>query len=240
MNQLLPNSPSFPFGWYSFGLGPYRPCDATYCLFSYESLPPLDNSLFQGTLHWLPPLADDKNQRGIDHYHSESDLQRIIVSAQQLSVSLPKAFLHLIASAELMERIPSCTDCYFTLSEKMVACPGSEEGYIVRFLNARQGQAAWYLYLTPQGNHCILAGFPLLDLLHDSESPKYIEKRITEEERSMAFTGKGAYVCALSFEEFLYRFWLENILWYKIVWYEGQKPLTSEEQHYLSFLKKNE
>lgn len=170
----------------------------------------------------------------MSHFHSEANLQQIIASAQQLRISLPDAFLRLMASAKLMERISSCTDCYFDLSEKLVACPGSEEGYIVRFLNARQGQIAWYLYLTPQGNHCVLVGFPLLDLLNDPESPEYIEAGITDEERSIALAGKWTYVCASSFEEFLYRFWLENILWYKLVWYHGKKPLTEEEERYLS------
>jgi len=234
MNQLSPKLLPFPSGWYSFGLGPYRPCDATYCLIPYESLPPLDESLFQGTLHWLISSKRDKKLRGMSHFHSEAELRRIIASAQELSIPLPDAFLRLMASAKLMERISSCTDCYFALSEKMVACPGSEEGYIVRFLNARQGQIAWYLYLTPQGKHCILVGFPLLDLLNDPASPEYIEAGITDEERSAALAGKRAYVCASSFEEFLYRFWLENILWYKIVWYHGQKSLTEEEEHYIS------
>ena len=54
-------------------------------------------------------------------------------------------------------------------------------------------------------------------------------------ERSAVYEGKNIYVCASSFEEFLYRFWMENILWYKLVWYKGRKPLTEEEKSYLSY-----
>lgn len=233
MNKLSSERPPFSAKWFFPGLGRYRRCDATYCHFPYESLPPLDESLFQGTLHWLTPL-NGRGERGMDHYHSEADLQQIVASAQQLSIPLPGTFLQLMASAELMERIPSCTDCFFSLSEKLVACPGSEEGYIVRFLIARQGQIAWYLYLTPQGSHCVLCGWPLLDLLNDPESPEYIRAGVTDEERSMAFTGKVTHICALSFEEFLHRFWLENILWFKIVWHRDYTSLTEKEERYLS------
>jgi len=36
-------------------------------------------------------------------------------------------------------------------------------------------------------------------------------------ERRAAYEGKNIYVCASLFEEILYRFWVENIFWYKLV-----------------------
>lgn len=240
MSQAAQKLPPFPSGWYSCGgLGPVRPCDATYCYVSYESLPPIPETFLQGTLHWLTPLDQDIKRQYHD-YSPPQDLfsvqwKKIMTSAQQVGLVLPDAFRQLMNSAELRGRIPSCTDCYFELSEKLVPCPGSEEGYIIRFLNAAQGQIAWYLYLTPQGGHCVLVGYPLLDLVGDPENPAYSDQGITEEERKMAFEGKGAFVCAFSFEEFLYRFWIENLLWYKLVWYKGQQSLTEEEKQYLSY-----
>lgn len=223
----------FISGWKFPGLGPYRFCEATYCFYPYESLPSIPVSLFRGTLDWLTPLDGYADISGMDHYHSADDLRQVIADAHILGISLPGAFLQLMSSSELMERIPSCTDAYFSLSD-VVPCPGSESGYIVRFMNARQGQIAWYLYLTPQGEHCVLVGFPLLDLLHNSESAEYKREGITEEERAMAFAGKGACVCASSFEEFIYRFWIENTLWYKVSGYSKWKPLTEEEKQYIA------
>ncbi len=241
MNQLSPKRPPFPSGWYSSGgLGSFRPCEATYCRVPYESLPPIPAALLQGTLHWLIPLDRDIQREQQDAFPSRSwdfspdHWRNIMTSSLELSLSLPDAFRQLMDSPALMNRIPSCTNCYFGLSKKLVPCPRSEEDSILRFLNAAQGQIAWYLYLTPQGEHCVLAGYPLLDLLNDPEDPEYRTQRITEEERSMVFEGRGVYVCASSFEEFLYRFWIENILWYKLVWYGGRKPLTEEEKSYLS------
>jgi hypothetical protein len=82
----------------------------------------------------------------------------------------------------------------------------------------------WYLYLTPQGEHCILVSYAWLDSLAD---PIYND--LTEEEAI-----NGTYVCSSSFETFLYRFCIENIIWYKRIWYEGQKPLTEKEERYLT------
>lgn len=53
--------PPFQSGWYSSGLGSYRPCQTTYCRIPYESLPLLPESLFRGTLDWLNPFESDSN-----------------------------------------------------------------------------------------------------------------------------------------------------------------------------------
>ena len=240
MKHLSKQHPPFSSGWFSWGLGQYRPCNATYCRVSYESLPPISPPMLQGTLHWLLPLDRDIQREQQEHFpsltwgFSADHWRSIMASSLELSFSFPDTFRQLMDSPALMQRIPSCTNCYFELSKKLVPCPGSEEGFILRFLNAAQGQIAWYLYLTPQGEHCVLVGYPLLDLLNDPADPEYRDQGITEEERSMVLEGNGVYICASSFEEFLYRFWIENILWYKLVWYKGQKPLTEEEKDYLS------
>jgi hypothetical protein len=239
MNHLSLQHPPFTSVWVSWALGPYRPCDATYCGVPYESLPPIPEATLRGTLDWLLPLNRDLKRK---HTHFSpiswrlfSDHWRIILASSfELNLSIPNAFRQLMDSAALMQRIPSCTDCFFELSQKLVPCPGWEEGFILRFLNAAQGQIAWYLYLTSQGEHCVLVGYPWLDLLNEPENPEHRAWGITEEERNMVFEGRGVHVCAFSFEEFLYRFWIENILWYKLVWFKGQKPLTEAEKRYLS------
>ncbi len=248
MNQISPELTSFKSRWYSFGLGEARPCKGTYCFYPLESLPPIPESLLQGTFHWLTPMDYDIEQSEQQCYSSSEEyasilaetvsLREIMTSAQQLGLSLPDTFLRFMASPKLLNRIPSCTDCFFELSKKIVPCPGSENGYIIRFLNTCQWLNAWYLYITPQGEHCILVAAPWLDVLNDPECPS----SITEEERRMAFEGEDTYVCASSFEEFIYRFWLENVIWYKHIWFKGKKPLTEEEQGYLShyILKKDQ
>ena len=134
MNQRPPRLTPFKKGWYSFGLGVYRQCNGTYCLYPYESLPPIPESSLQGTLHWLAPLdsglyQEREQYRSSPEAHAQitARLREIAASAQQLGLSLPGTFQQLMTSPELQDRIPSCTDCYFDLSE-IVPCPGSEEG----------------------------------------------------------------------------------------------------------------
>lgn len=222
MSQSLPEIAPFQPGWYSFGLGKYRPCKGTYCFFPYESIPPIPASYFKGKLHWLVPLDHDMRRSSLraEHELSIDELQEATTSARQSGLCLPDTFLQLMTSPELQNRIPSCTACYIDLS-KIVPCPGSAGRYILRFLNDQQGCLTWYLYMTPRGEHCILVSSAFLDSLADEP--------FSEEEAI-----KGTYVCASSFETFLYRFWLENMLWYKLVWYKGQKALTEEEERYLS------
>lgn len=220
----------FPGGWYSFGLGKYRPCRGTYCLYPYDSLPPLLDFQYDGTLRWLKPMAKNPEPAMVSDEDSQDiahTLTSLISSSQRLNLTLPDAFLRLMSSQELRDRIPSCTACYFDLSREIVPCPGAEEGYIIRFLNDQQCCVMWYLYIAPDATHCVLASPLFLDdfSLHEDE----------EEHIDHATVIANTYVCALSFEEFIYRFWLENILWFKhFQYWPGDAALTSAEGHYLA------
>jgi hypothetical protein len=233
MNQPTAKLAPFKPGWFSFGLWSFRPCKATYCLYPYESIPPIPETAFTGTLDWLSPLDEDIDQEMQNYRHPEEEdfwterLNQLLASAQQLGLSLPEPFVRLMASQELQNRVPSCTACYYDLSESIVPCPGSKDGYVIRFLNDQQFVQLWYLYLTSQGDHCVLVTHPRF---HDlAESPAYAEPFQSEEERQEVL--RGVYVCAPSFEAFLYRFWLENTIWYNL---KMRKPLTQEQQRYLS------
>jgi hypothetical protein len=202
MNQPTAKLAPFKLGWFSFGLWSFRPCKATYCLFPNESIPPIPETAFTGSLDWLHPLEKDIDHEMQEYRHAEEEgicmerLNQLLASAQQLGLSLPEPFVRLMASQELQDRIPSCTACYFDIPEKIVPCPGSENGYVIRFLNDQQFVLLWYLYLNPQGEHCVLVTHPRF---HDlAESPEYAEPFQSEEERQEAL--KGVYVCAPSFE----------------------------------------
>jgi hypothetical protein len=40
--------------------------------------------------------------------------------------------------------------------------------------------------------------------------------------------------CASSFSEFLYRFWIENEIWYSLIDDDSQRPLKTFEQAYVN------
>lgn len=241
MNQNRQQLTPFQFAWRSFEFRDYRPCKSTYCHFPYDSLPPIPEIQGDTALHWLTPLDSDIDQSmrkyRPDHeerLHLIDHLREIANEAQRLSLSLPEPFLQVMNSIELQDRIPFCTACYFDLPEKIVPCPGNEDGYLIRFLNDQQFVLAWYLYLTTTGEHCILVAPYSFYIL--AEAPEYAEEEdITGETQRAAL--ERTYVCSPSFETFLYRFWLENVIWFKLNLYDGQKPLNEEEKRYLAYYK---
>lgn len=218
--QEPPEQFLFEWGWWASDLGKYRPSRFAYSHYPYESLPPVDETQLTGKLEWLGPLEEE----GQNEWTAR--LGKLIAQAQQLGLKLPKAFLRLMASPELQGRIPSCTGCYFDLSEQIRPCPGSKDGFIIRFLNDSQDVVLWHLYLTPQGKECVLAAVYRLE---EQEDPDYIEN--FTEEKLKAY-GAETIVCAPSFEVFLYRFWLENTIWFSL--HLGKPPLTEMQRRYLA------
>jgi hypothetical protein len=106
------------------------------------------------------------------------------------------------------------TDCYFNLPERIVPAPDSGGAGLVRFYSDSQGCLHWYLYLTPEGDECVVGsparvgGSWVLRWLSDMEGSPYEEG---EDEPGGEF-----WFCAPSFAEFVVRAWLENMAWYAL------------------------
>lgn len=237
MNQAAQQPIPFEPGWWSFDLGEYRECDGTYCFFEYDSIPPIDEAQFTGKLEWLGPLDERMDTiMAVHRDHNEGlgrlkgDVAKIAAQADELGLKLPEAFLRLMSSRELQNNIPSCTACYFSMSDAILPCPGVEDGYIIRFLNDQQDVLLWYLYLTPQGEEGVLVSPILLDEFAGPENAA----NLTDEWRAAIL--KHTRVCGPSFEAFLYRFWLENTLW-EAVNESGDNPLTEAQERYLAHYK---
>ncbi len=219
------NPSSFPFqpAWWSVALPGYRECDGTYCFFPYETIPPIDTSLFQGDFQWLPPLNDEMLERLAIYKnpgaaaHLVDRLEALQTSAAQMGLRLPDAFLKFMATPEMQEQIPSSTACYFDLSEKIVQLPIDDGGYLIRFYNDQQDVLLWYLYLTPHRESCVLASGVMFDEVNLEGVPA---------DRIIA----NLNFCAASFEEFIYRWWLENELWFAL---EEGRSLTEVQSDYL-------
>jgi hypothetical protein len=224
--QLTP----FRSGWYAFDLGQYRPCDGTYCLSPYEGLPPVPTP--DESLAWLGPLDEHTDQQMHIHRNRQvasGKLDQIETSAQRLGLTLPPSFLRLMGSPELQNRIPSCTACYFSLSNDIIPCPGSEQGYIVRFLNDQQEVLLWYLYLAPTGEQRVLVSPFMLDEVAQGGPMN------DQNDQTRQAIIDNTFECAPTFAEFIYRFWLENVIWFKLE--EQSAALTNDEQKYVDHYK---
>jgi hypothetical protein len=106
----------FKAGWWSVDLGKYRECDSTYCRFEYDSLPPLDMSLFGDEFQWLEDLDEAMSQK-MEVYQPPEDqqeeqlstLNEMVKTAENMGLALPVAFLKFMGSLRLQHQIPSCT-----------------------------------------------------------------------------------------------------------------------------------
>lgn len=218
---MTPDQSPFPPGWMGTDLPGGRGCEGTYCYYGYDSLPPLDESQLRGEFQWLPPL--EPRLQAIVEIHQQTppdklktQLDHLTRLAPQLGLTLPAPFLAFMGDPERRDQIPSCTACYFDLPEKIVKSPVGDDGYLIRFLNDQQGVLYWYLYLTPGGQEAVLVS----NIFYDEDVSQFPLESIR---------GATAF-CAPGFEAFLYRFWLENSLWFGL---DGG-TLTDVQQRYLA------
>lgn len=229
---MLPHQTPFPTAWLSIELGDYRPESepSTYSFFAYEDLPPLSESELGQDFAWLKegPLYG----AGYGTIDLASQIERLLIAATQKQLTLPAEFVHLMQSPDLPNRIRSCTDCFFKLSNEIVASPAREGGYLIHFLSDSQGCLFWYLYLTPTGEHCIVVSGELFDtegLLSDEDDEDIEDSVDSYTEGSIGF-------CAPSFAEFIYRYWIENEIWFAL--FLDDTPLTQRQKDYVAHYQK--
>ena len=122
---------------------------------------------------------------------------------------------------ELQSRVRSCTDCYLDPGERIVDTIGSIPGHLVHFLSDSQSCSHWYLHILPEGDSAVLASPDLYGL--KVENSDWIENPSCRLE-NIDLGGLEFAYCAPSFSEFLYRFWIENEIWFALT--DKRKPLS--------------
>jgi uncharacterized protein (TIGR02996 family) len=211
------NPTPYPAGWWGTELEGYRDVDATYGAFAYEKLPPAPAEALRGDFRWLREGGERQAARAAP----SKKLQRLTKEARQLGLALPRELGVLMDDLSLRKRVRSCTDCFFNWPKRLAEAPGGEGGHLLRFYSDSQGCLHWYLYLTPRRYCCVVASGQFYG---GREGMADFEEE-DEEPAEMWF-------CAPSLEEFVYRTWIENEIWYALEF--DHDPLTTEEQAYLS------
>lgn len=182
---------NFPKGWWGCDLGSYRACDGTYQLYPYDSLPAPEESLFHGEFQWLVGTSDE---------HAAPADPAPLAALAAAGLNLPKSFVDFMSSPARQSQVPSCTACEWDLSGP-IPSPLGDGAHLVRFLRDQQDVLFWYLYLTGDSAEvvCSPIAFDQVDL---SDRPDEV----------LANT----WWCAPDFEHFVYRFWIENVLWFTL------------------------
>jgi hypothetical protein len=113
--------------------------------------------------------------------------------------------------------VRSSTWCFLDLGDFVASTP--DGGTLVHVLSDSQWVAHWLLYSGPGGEAVVGTRDPVGFDVEPEETIRVLDPDRTE-----------AWVCAESFAEFLYRFWIENEIWHALS--DGQPPLTGEQRRY--------
>jgi len=221
----------FRRAWMTAGHSDLWNCQATYCTVPYEDLPRLSRAT--DDLAWLDHTSPELCRiiTATSTLNSSdnqlANLEAIAAKAKSLALDLPQPFLRFLQAPELQDKIPTCTACFLALSDDLVPIPDAEGQFLLRFLNDSQSCVMWYLCLGRQGN----AGVVASDYFFEPDIFDVMEYEGLKREDIF----REAFLCADTFAEFLYRFWVENTIWYSL--HEGL-PLTTLQEEYRSQINK--
>ena len=144
--------------------------------------------------------------------------------AAERNLEPSKSFRRFMTSPELQRRVRSCTACYLDPGQRVVETTGMIAGHLMHFLSDLQSFMHWYLHLAGGGWAAVLTSPNLYCYcIDDPEWPGY--PSVAHEQIDLR--GLEFFYCAPSFSEFLYRFWIENEIWFALVY--DKRPLKPLE-----------
>lgn len=206
---------------------------STYLGFPWEDLPPIPIELDDDFV-WLlndGVLYRDVSIRSHDRAYPPLSPDAVIDFARKLNIILPPSFRRFMTSSQIQSRLRSCTDCYLDPGERIVETVGAIPGYLIHFLSDSQSCVHWYLHVLRDSASAVLESPDLycysIENSHWQENPAC---RLEE----IDLTGLDFAYCATSFSEFIYRFWIENEIWYALEVDECRRPLSDLESNYVS------
>lgn len=221
---------SLPHIWLSIGLPGFDKVSTTYRGYPLDVMPKVPIALDED-LSWLNEYGQVHPLQGLDQWDEYAKplpaAMGIELAARQ-NVALPRSLRQFMTSRDLQSRVRSCTDCYLDPGERLVETVGSLHGHLIHFLSDSQSCAHWYVHVLRSGESAVLeAGDLYCYAIENSawiENPACRLERINIEEMEFRF-------CSASFPEFLFRFWIENEIWYASN--VARRPLTDLERAYL-------
>ena len=221
------NLTRFEFAWWGTDVGPAREAGGTYECFQYHHQPPLPVEHLDGTFAWLRESEPQSS------YRAGPLWKGFCAEKRQQGYFVPSDFERFLSDQDLPTRIKSCTDNYFEgppnpLADHSGPSAEWEDGLLVTFYADSQYCVLWGILLPREpGRYApILTGPP------EALCPGFWNE---VEEEGASDPGKPV-LAASQFEPFLFRWWIENEIWFKTVWEPSRQPLTPMEQAYIDHL----
>lgn len=201
-----PSSAGFTAIWCATDLGEYRACRYTYDRYPYRSLPPLDLTQFTGAFQWLGGGGDLLPEQ-------VTKLAGVADDLMASGLTLPRDFVTFQTSSNLFGSLDqvSVTGCWTDISEPLPS-PVEPGAFLVRFLRDQQDCVLWYLYLRPSEEAFVVHSHLDYEYEYEYEARRTGEQTQTDLDDAQEQPAAISW-CAPSFEEFAYRFWVENRLW---------------------------
>ena len=223
------NLTNFEFAWWGTGIGPAREAGGTYERFQYHDQPPLPVDTLDGTFAWLRQSEPESS------YPYGPMWKTFCAEKREQGYFVPGQFERFLSDKDLPARIKSCTDNYFQPPPNPNAdhpTPSAEweEGLLVSFYADSQYCVLWGILLPRQpGRYApILAGPP------DALFPGIWN----DAEAGQAYDPGKPVLAASQLEQFLFRWWIENEIWFATLWDDGRRRLTPMEQTYIDHLNR--
>ena len=177
--------------------------DATYVGYPVDRLPPTPVGV--ADLEWLEDAPrHPEDYMGSAFEEAVRDLSSHAVAELLGGMdSVPDDFARFLGGDGLRDRLRSATDSYFDLGDSVVAVDG---GRLLHLISDSQWVFHWLLYLGDDGRSAVVGtSFPAGFELDPDEADFWQEE------------GWGYILVADSFAEFIWRWWMDNEIFYRVV-----------------------
>ena len=225
---MAPDKSPFPTYWWGVELDNYRPSSGTYQAYPYDSLPPIPIGYLDGSFRWLDetPLElspiEEKWVRDSET-NFRSQFLEIRRQTATLGIELPDTALKFLSDSSKMNRVRAGTDSYWRMPDFIAPCPDHDDSFLVMIRSDSQDCLLWYLFLERRtGDHCVVATDELFGV-----NPTYEASGEAGAEHYITY-------CAPTFEEFVYREWIEHGISCAQFFAE---PLTPRQEAYADFYR---
>lgn len=216
----------FEASWCGSDLGDHRSCPNTYDYYPHDSLPPLDERRFKGTFEWLGEHTGTSADR-------VTELRTVTEELDRKGLSLPQDFSTYFTSANLPDILgdQSLTCCWSSVS-KPIPSPVEPGAFLVRFFRDQQDCVLWYFYLRPGHSAFVVHSHLEYEYeyeAHHSGGDFNGNSDIEDLDEQM----EALQYCAPTFEEWAYRFWIENRI-SETLDGNGESSLDEEQRAYVN------
>jgi hypothetical protein len=193
--------------WWFAELRGYRSAEpGTYARYDLDDQPPVPDLTDLG---WLEAVSD-AIEWPIDNTDAtpSTRLTTHELNSMAVPVRLPGSLTTLAARADFRGRIRSATACYLDLGDHVAVTANG--GHLLHVLSDQQWVRHWLLYIDAEGYEAVLTSTAPIGFELPPEDAHLVPEVIPVD---------GSFdleLCADTLAEFLFRFWIENELWWAI------------------------